>query len=50
MYRLCRVALIVATSAKQDAQIMIKSEKGGMHGATVTFSPFYDPEGKRLKS
>ncbi|MDA4136339.1 MAG: 2Fe-2S iron-sulfur cluster-binding protein [Thaumarchaeota archaeon] len=43
------LALVAAANAKQDEQIMVRSQ-GGMHGASVTFSPFYDPEGKRLKS
>jgi glycine cleavage system aminomethyltransferase T len=43
------LALVLTTSAKQDGHLMIKSA-GGMHRANVTFSPFYDPEGKRLKS
>jgi sarcosine oxidase, subunit alpha len=43
------LALVLTASAKQDEHVMIKSD-GGMHRANVTFSPFYDPEGKRLKS
>ena len=43
------LALVLAADARQDQHVIIKSQ-GGTHRAGVTFSPFYDPEGKRLKS
>jgi sarcosine oxidase subunit alpha len=44
------LALVSVSNAKQDEKIAVRSADGGLHLAKVTFAPFYDPEGKRLKS
>jgi sarcosine oxidase subunit alpha len=43
------LAIVNSSSAKQDEPIAVKSGSG-LHPAKMTLSPFYDPEGRRLRS
>ncbi len=43
------LALVNSSNANQDERIGVRSEEA-LHFAKVSLSPFYDPEGKRLRS
>jgi sarcosine oxidase subunit alpha len=44
------LALVSGSYAKPEEKIAVKSGDGVLQLAKVTLTPFYDPEGKRLKS